>query len=128
MKGYCLVMNSAPIDEIETQVMKAWLLRPWRAEPVYMLSKLFKDRDWKKCYHLLKLCSTIDYPQNDILFIEHQLYTGLVHDELSIAAYWINNKQESLYLMECLQSTDYGKSIQERLLKNIQLVNESIIG
>jgi hypothetical protein len=92
-----------------------------------MLSKLFKGKNWKKCYHLLKLCSTVDYPQNDILFIEHQLYKGLVQDELSIAAYWINNKQESLLLMEYLLSTEYGESIRERLHKNIQLVNESII-
>ncbi len=127
MKAYCLVMANMPIAEIEAQVMKAWLLRPWRTEPVYMLSKLFKGKNWKKCYHLLKLCSTVDYPQNDILFIEHQLYKGLVQDELSIAAYWINNKQESLLLMEYLLSTEYGESIRERLHKNIQLVNESII-
>jgi glycosyltransferase involved in cell wall biosynthesis len=127
MKAYCLVMSNAPIDEIETQAMKAWLLRPWRAEPVYVLSKLFKEKDWQKCYHLLKLCLTIDYPHNDILFVEHQLYLGLAQDELSIAAYWINNKQESLDLMKNLLRIEYGKSIRERLEKNIQLVYESII-
>ena len=126
MKAYCMFMNGCVIENLETQVMKAWLLRPWRIEPVFMLSKVFKDRDWIKCYHLLKLCLGVSYPKDDVLFIEHQLYHDVVIDELSVAAYWINNKKESLYLMKRLLNTEYGTKVKVRLLKNIELVNESI--
>ena len=126
MKGYCLKMSNAPISEIELQVMKTWLLRPWRIEPVYMLGKLFKEKDWRKYYHLLKLCKSIDFPKNDILFIEHHLYGDLIVDELSIAAYWIGNKQESVVLMEQLLKTSYGLNAKDRILQNIELVKSSI--
>ncbi len=127
MKSYCLYMLKSPLSELESQVMKTWLLRPWRVESIYLLSKVYKDlKNWKKCYHLLKLCSTIQYPKMDLLFIEHQIYSEFIIDELSIAAYWINNKQESLKLIEDLLLTDYGNNFRERLLKNIEFINESI--
>jgi glycosyltransferase involved in cell wall biosynthesis len=126
MKAYCLVMSNTPIAEIEAQVMKAWLLRPWRSEPIYMLSKLFKQKNWIKNYYLLKLCKSVNFPKNDVLFIEHHLYGDLITDELSVAAYWANNKQESLTLMEKLLQTKYGQNVKNRILQNIELVKANI--
>ena len=127
MKSYCLSMINHSITELESQVMKAWMLRPWRMEPIYLLSKIYRDsKNWRKCYHLLKLCSTIEHPYTDILFIEHQLYKGIVIDELSIASYWINNKKKSLDLMFNLLKTDYGKINRDRILKNIDMVSKEV--
>ena len=127
MKAYCLYMNDAEISEIESQVMKSWLLRPWRIEPIYMLSNIYKNKNWIKCYHLLKLCSTIKNTMNDILFIEHNLYSEIILDELSIAAYWINNKKESLEIMMNLLQTEYGNKSRERILSNIKLIENEIL-
>jgi hypothetical protein len=96
--------------------LPTWLIRPWRAEPIYLLSKEIKD--WTKKYYILKLCSNIDYPKDDVLFIEYNIYEGEILDELAVAAYWLDKTKESIEILDRLILTNYGNKTKERLLVN----------
>jgi glycosyltransferase involved in cell wall biosynthesis len=116
MKLKCMIELKYDSKHLEAQAMHTWLIRPWRAEPIYLLSKEIKD--WTKKYYILKLCSNIDYPKDDVLFIEYNIYEGEILDELAVAAYWLDKTKESIEILDRLILTNYGNKTKERLLVN----------
>ena len=127
MIANCLSKLNNHISEIEKAVFKAWIKRPWRIEPLLLLNNEYKKKNnWIKSYYILKLCETIEYPKNDVLFIEHNKYGEFIIDELSIAAYNINKLKESAEYINRLLNTEYGKANIERILNNKHLIEKAI--
>ena len=123
----CLTALKKPEKEIEEFAVNTWIKRPWRVEPLYKLAQLYKiKKDWLKCYHILKVCATAEYPIEDSLFIEHKVYEGEALDELSVAAYWIKKYNESIDIINGLMQKRYGSIYRERLLSNKQYSEEAI--
>jgi glycosyltransferase involved in cell wall biosynthesis len=118
MKLKCMIELKYESKHLEAQAMHTWLLRPWRAEPLYLFSKTLND--WAQKYYILKLCSSIDSPKDDVLFIEYNIYDGEILDELAVAAYWINKPKESIEILNGLLQTQYGKKTNKRLVENLE--------
>jgi len=127
MMGWCMGAsnetvkdNKYSLDEISSQLMKAWLLRPWRIEPIFQLAMEYKNRQmWHQAYSLLKICASTDYPSNDLLFITAVIYEGLSTDEFAVAAYWIGNYDESSSACQRLLETGYNHIHAARVRKNL---------
>ena len=119
MKLKCMIKLKRSIIEIEKQGGNTWLKRPWRSETLYTLGNYYRElKDWKKAYRVLKAAESIEYPKDDILFIEYQIYEGLVLDELAVAAYWNGKTKESIEILDRLLKTQYGKKEMKRLKIN----------
>lgn len=119
MKLKCMVNLKKPLGELEIQGVKAWIKRPWRMEPLYLLGTIYRDeKKWQHAYNAFKACSTIEYPKDDVLFIEYSIYEGVALDELSVAAYWIGKLKESIEIIDGLMKTQYGKLTTKRLKIN----------
>jgi tetratricopeptide (TPR) repeat protein len=79
-------------NEIE---MEAWMNRafeyhPKRAEPLYHLTRYFREkpRDQFKAYHYYLKGRSIPFPKDDVLFIENRVYEGLFDYENTILSYY----------------------------------------
>ena len=95
----------------EKYMLKAYQLRPGRAESLYKLAKYFREKgDHYKAYHYVLLGKKIPLSK-DSLFIETSVYTDLFHYEETICLYYLNRKHDGLrksmeYLLSKTESLD----------------------
>lgn len=80
-------------DELlmELWMNKAFKHHPKRAEPLYHLTRVFRERSqhWK-AYHYYQKGRSIPYPKDDVLFVEKQVYEGLFEYENTILACYVH--------------------------------------
>lgn len=122
MVGWCMCrwQGKFTVDEIQSVLLKAWMLRPWRCEPIFQLGGLYKDlKKWEQAYQMFKACATMDYPQQDLLFVSSALYEGASIDEFAVCCYWTGRYQEALKANEKLLESQYGQTHKVRITKNI---------
>lgn len=74
-------------DELlmELWLNKAFKHHPKRAEPLYHLTRYFREKSqhWK-AYHYYQKGREIPYPHDSLLFVEHNIYNGLFSYEATI--------------------------------------------
>jgi len=110
------------------ELLKAYDLRPQRAEPLHDLARYFREKmNYGRAYVFAKTGTLIPRP-NDILFIAEEVYAWRLLDELAVAAYWVGKYEESKSCCEeilrrmdgmdedsmCLSSAD-NKRVQQNL-------------
>jgi lipopolysaccharide biosynthesis regulator YciM len=85
-------------NNMELWLNKAYDYNNRRSEPLYILTKYFRENSQHyKAYHYYLKGVNIPYPQDEILFIEHDIYNGLFGYENTIIGYYINKtRKESL--------------------------------
>jgi hypothetical protein len=75
--------------------LKAYQTNPKRAEPLYKIAHHYRLKgQFDLAYLFAKQGSQIDYPINQSLFIENEVYDYLLDEELSVAAYYTPFKKE----------------------------------
>jgi glycosyltransferase involved in cell wall biosynthesis len=128
MVGWCMCGAGKPVQETSVALYKAWMMRPWRNEPVFQMAMEFKKAGaWDNAYQLLKVAASMDYPHRDSLFISAVLYEGASIDEFAVAAYHVGKHQEAIAATQKLLTSPYGEKNSERLNNNI-LYSEKALG
>jgi tetratricopeptide (TPR) repeat protein len=80
-------------DELlmEYWMNKAFQFHPTRAEPLYHLTRYFRERSQHhKAYHYYLKGRNIPYPDKDVLFIEKNTYEGLFEYEDTILSCYVH--------------------------------------
>lgn len=96
--GKCYDTLGKP-DKMELWMNRAFKYHPKRAEPFYYLTKYFRIvSDHYKAFHYLLKGRKIEFPKDDVLFIEHDIYNGLFDYENTILSCYVTgkSKQDSL--------------------------------
>jgi len=87
-------------NKFECWANKAYNYKKDRAEPIYELTKYFREVGQQiKSYHYYKIGINIPYPKNDLLFIENKIYDKYLFEyEHSIIHYYVfpNDKLSGL--------------------------------
>jgi len=92
--GYCHE-RLGNLKEAKYYYIQAWEFRPIRAESLYALASLCRQRkEYQQAYLFATKGLEISYPK-DLLFIDKSIYDYLLLFEKSIAAYWIKKYPES---------------------------------
>jgi hypothetical protein len=92
-----LLLNNE--EKFELWAMRAYKLKMNRAEPIYALCKYFREKSQHfKAFHYYQIGKKIAYPNEDLLFIEKDVYTWLFDYEYTILQYYIytNERLEGL--------------------------------
>lgn len=77
-----------------TYFQNAWEYRPTRAESLYHLAKMHRIKSKNNIALMYALRGKeIPFPQEDILFVDYHVYDYLFDYEISICAYYTENKQ-----------------------------------
>jgi glycosyltransferase involved in cell wall biosynthesis len=123
----CLMQLQRSEFEIEDEMIKAIQIFPDRAEPYFNLGLYFNQiGNFKKGYNYLKEAKSKNLDivkQKYILFINQRCYNKFVNDELSVACFWTDRKEEGIKLItEIIDDNDFN-DIRERLLKNLEHFN-----
>jgi glycosyltransferase involved in cell wall biosynthesis len=95
------------IKSAYSYAMDGWLLRPHRVETIYYLAKYFRELGLYGLAAplLLPYVDNITFPQDDILFVEEDVYAYKCMDEFVISAYYYEPTKKK------------GKQIMRKLLK-----------
>jgi len=104
--------------------LKAYSIRPERAESLVKLAEHYIKDDAPLAYLFAKHAVEIPYPDKDILFLEKERYRYTVHDLLGIASWYMRNYD--------LGKESVKKAIQARgklphLVRNLSLYEEALI-
>jgi glycosyltransferase involved in cell wall biosynthesis len=85
-----------PYPNIVTQHLKAWSLRPTRAEALWQLAAYCREQQrYAEGYLFAKVGKDIPL-SDDILFVQRDVHEWRLLDEFAICAYWIGQYEESV--------------------------------
>lgn len=107
--------------------LEAHQYRPQRAEPLCALARLYRTREeYHLAYVFAQQAARISRP-DDRLFIDDSVYRWRALDELSIAAYWAGEYEESLQAARSLLAGDALPSEHRpRVEKNRRFAEEKL--
>ncbi|HDX9591106.1 TPA: glycosyltransferase family 2 protein [Bacillus pseudomycoides] len=87
-------------------LQNSWEYRPSRAEPLYHLAKLYRYKSKNNVSLMYALQGKeIPFPKDDILFVDYHVYDYLFDYEISICAYYNENKRKlGRVAQKCLEA------------------------
>ena len=113
------------------EFLKAFEIRPKRAEPLHDLARYFRDRKRHACGYVFARTGVNIPRPDDLLLIAEDVYAWRLLDELAVAAYWIGNFAESKTAgEEIIRRVKQGMRIsakdQKRIQQNLAYANTKL--
>ncbi len=127
-KAKLAIQLQHPHKDILAEHLKAWGLRPSRAEALWQLANYCrKNKRYAEGYLFAKVGKEIPLPR-DILFVRPDAYEWRLLDEFAICAYWIGQYDESAEASRLILSAGlYPLSDEERLKKNLAFAEAKLL-
>jgi glycosyltransferase involved in cell wall biosynthesis len=101
--------------------LRAYGLRPTRAEPLCELARFYRERDQFALGHLFARRALEIARPEDILFLDEAVYSWRSLDEFSICAYYVGDRSAGQAAVERLLSEGYlPQDHRPRVEKNLQ--------
>jgi|694.fasta_scaffold100245_4 glycosyltransferase involved in cell wall biosynthesis len=115
-------------EEMEAWALKAFKIRPNRAEPLYFLLNYFKNNyEHYKAYQYYLKGKDIPFPKDDLLFVEYHIYEGLFDYEATILSCYIFNKSRQDTLQEIVNYINTKDHFIDNVFDNIQYYIEPLL-
>jgi len=107
--------------------LRAHQLRPQRAEALCALAQLHRTREEHHLSYLFARQAVRIPRPDDRLFVDDSVYRWRALDELSIAAYWVGEYEESLQAArELLQRDAVPRGERPRIEKNLRFAEQKL--
>jgi len=95
--GICSGLLEEPWESTLMHFMMAWNARPWRAEPLHQIARVFRMNGKPRLAYLYATqAAKISYPHQDILFLAADIYDWMCLDELCSTAFYVGQFEEGL--------------------------------
>jgi len=102
-------MLERPTEETAQAFLDCFNHRPSRAEPLWFLARLYRMKDKNATAYLYaRMAAEIPYPEHDILFIQNDVYSWAVLDEVAATAFYAGFPEVGLQACNKLLSFDPG--------------------
>tara|TARA_E500000305_G_scaffold100310_2_gene93110 strand:- start:1137 stop:2402 length:1266 start_codon:yes stop_codon:yes gene_type:complete len=126
--GICNVLLERPWNQIQDAFLQCWAYRPCRIEPLWQLSRLYRNNgNPRLAYLFANQGLQVGYPEDDILFIAHDLWEWQILDEVAATAYYVHEFEKGLAASNMLMNNPkFPKEHHARTLENIKLYKEAI--
>jgi hypothetical protein len=119
--GTLAILLNKPHSMILEALLKAYEIRPTRAESLYELACYCRKKSlFAQAYLFAKTGSQIPYP-TDLLFLVKEIYQWRIWDELAVAAYWIGKYEESKLACEKILSQQHRLAISTADLARVKI-------
>ncbi len=108
------------IEKAEMWGNKAYNFHRSRAEPLYLLTKMFREKGQNfKAYHYYRLAKNISYPdKSHTLFIEKNIYDYLLDYEFTILQYYVQPKDRTEGAIACAKYLKEDQQLWGNVLGN----------
>lgn len=128
--GLCSIILGADDDIIISDMLKAFALRPSRAEAMYSLALHLRNKSqYAKAYPFALTAAQTPLPVQDSLFVHRLVYEYQAADELSISSFYTGRIHDCKRLCEqilpkkCVPDAD-----RERIMKNLKSCESILSG
>lgn len=89
------MLQEKPWPECQDTFLQAWNVKPDRAEPLYQLARIHRiNGNPRLAYLFASMGAEIRFPENDILFLSHDIYNWMILDELSSTAFYVHEYEK----------------------------------
>lgn len=106
--GICRELLSKPISDVADAFMRAFEVKPNRAEPLYHLSCVYRKHERpRNAFLVASQGLSIPIPQNEILFVDHANYLWGILDEVATTAFYAGRIHMGLAACEKLLAEPY---------------------
>jgi glycosyltransferase involved in cell wall biosynthesis len=93
----------APWPDVQDAYLRAWEFRPTRAEPLYAVAYRYRTHQrYRLGYLFAERAAQIPLPEEDVLFVNADIYTWRALDEQAVCASWIGKNSEASELFRHL--------------------------
>lgn len=108
--------------------IKAWSIRPTRAEPLWQIANYCRYYNkFAEGYLFSKVGKDIPIPIDDMLFVRTDIYKWKMLDEFSICAYQIGQYEEAVdACKKILENNSLDQENETRIKFNLKLFSEKI--
>jgi len=119
----CKAMQEKPWPEIQQAFLDAYNYRPCRAEPLYHIAQVYRQKFNMPilAYMFARAAADIPFPQNDILFVADAIYKYAVWDEIAATAYYAGYPVVGYdACVKLLKENNIPKSEIQRIQSNLE--------
>jgi glycosyltransferase involved in cell wall biosynthesis len=122
------ISKNSDWNVVQQKLLDSYDYRPCRAEPLHAIARFLRMNGRPRAAYLFaKEAARIPYPQQDILFIDNNVYNWMALDELGSTAYYVHDYQTGYEACErLLREGHLPQSEIERVQKNHAAYKEKI--
>jgi glycosyltransferase involved in cell wall biosynthesis len=122
------IAQEKPWDEIQRKLLDAYDYRPCRAEPLHMIARALRGMNRTRAAYLFaKEAAQLPHPQQDILFIDTNVYKWMALDELAATAFYVHDyKLGYAACTKLLQENLLPSSEVQRVRTNLEAYSQKI--
>lgn len=126
--GICREIQGKPIEQVSDAFLRAYEMKPDRAEALYHLSCIYrKNNRPRNAFMVAAQGLHIPIPQNDILFVDQAIYKWGILDEVATTAFYTGQMQLGYIACEKLLNEGFlPKEHTERIKKNKEVYTQAI--
>lgn len=97
-----------PPEQVIHAYLEAWEYRPYRAEPLCELARYLRcvPNWYSTALQMAKIAMSIPRPQDDVLFVQHQVYSWRSMFEYAVAAFYVGKRDEGAEINRQLLERD----------------------
>tara|TARA_R100000664_G_C2742219_1_gene130489 strand:+ start:252 stop:1565 length:1314 start_codon:yes stop_codon:yes gene_type:complete len=119
--GICNCLLERPWQEIQEAFLQAWSYRPCRAEPLWQIARLYRQNGNPRLGYLFaKQGLQLDFPEQDILFLSHDIWDWQLLDEIAASSYYLQKYDEGLAACKMLlDNPNFPKEHHQRTRENM---------
>lgn len=124
----CEISKNSDWTVVQQKFLDSYDYRPCRAEPLHAIARFLRMNGRPRAAYLFaKEAARIPYPQQDILFIDTNVYKWMALDELAATAFYVHDYDSGLAACEILlKENRLPESEIERNQKNHAAYSEAI--
>jgi glycosyltransferase involved in cell wall biosynthesis len=122
-----LASSGRPAAEVIEAHLRAFEFRPCRAEPLCDLARFFRERREFQLAHLFASKAAALPKPAETLFLEDDVYGWRALDELAVAAYWVDRREDCRDLcVRLLTGGQLPEAERARVQANLDLARASL--
>ena len=122
-------MLDRPLNEVTEAFLDCYNSRPIRAEPLWFLSRLYRMNEKPAVAYLYaRMAAEIPFPEHDILFIQNDVYSWGVLDEIGATAFYAGFPEVGMQACKNLLGTPGLVPVEhrERVMNNLKSYEQII--
>lgn len=105
---------------VQDAYLHAWEFRPTRAEALHAIARWYRDQQrYQLAYLFAERAAAIPLPEQDLLFVNAEVYNWRALDEQAVCASWIGKQDESFRICrQLLHRADIPEEDRQRIASN----------
>jgi len=109
-----------PWPTVQDAYLRAWEYRPTRAEALYAIARCYREEQrYRLGYLFAERAAAIPLPEQDVLFVNAEVYDWRAKDEQAVCASWIGKPDESFRICrQLLARDDIPEGDRQRIAAN----------